>query len=236
MPLIDLNTAIGVWPGDSGEAGGVEALLQAMQARNVGRAIVWHTLGLVGLSATGNTRVIEAAKERSALVPAGVLDPRDGPACLQEAARCLAAGVGIFRFCPGAHRYPFSAQYGPLVAALDAVRDARLIAVDLGEAPLALDVAPLLTRPVVFTVAAARLAEVLALGAKSPAVHVEVSGLLAGGAIEAAVRTLGAEQVLFGSGAPRRSVGAAVMGVQFAELSEAERAALFEANATRLLA
>ncbi|HEU4754061.1 MAG TPA: hydrolase, partial [Armatimonadota bacterium] len=68
-----------------------------------------------------------------------------------------------------------------------------------------------------------------------PNVWVETSNLAAGGAIEAAVKGLGAERVVFGSGAPLRVLGSAVMSVQYAELSEADRGAVFEGNLQRIL-
>jgi predicted TIM-barrel fold metal-dependent hydrolase len=66
-------------------------------------------------------------------------------------------------------------------------------------------------------------------------VWVETSRLDAGGAIEAAVKYLGANRVIFGSGSPLRSIGSAVMSLQYAELSDADRAAIFEGNVQRLL-
>ena len=54
-------------------------------------------------------------------------------------------------------------------------------------------------------------------------------------AVEAAAQQLGAERVVFGSTAPLLSMGSAVMSVQYAELSEPDRTAIFEGNIQRLL-
>ena len=50
------------------------------------------------------------------------------------------------------------------------------------------------------------------------------------------MREIGAERVLFGSGAPLTALGSAIMSVQYAELSEADRAAILEGNVARILA
>jgi predicted TIM-barrel fold metal-dependent hydrolase len=92
-----------------------------------------------------------------------------------------------------------------------------------------------LTTPTVFSVEGGQLGELLALGAQEEKVLVETSRLTALGAVAAAVRHLGVDRVLFGTGAPLRPVGAAVMSVQYAEISDADRTAIFEGNAQRLL-
>lgn len=236
MPVIDCNTLAGFWPGPAAGALPVEVVLESMQARGVGKSLLWHTAAVFHAPAVGNDLALAAARAHPGeLVAAGVLDPRDPAACQAEVARLRGEGVDVYRFCPGLHRYPLSAQYGPLRAVLEGLSGVKLLCVDLGDAPLALDAAPLLAGPTLFTLPAERLGEALVLGKAAPALHAEVSGLLAAGAIEAAVRGLGAERVLFGSASPLQALGSAVTAVQFAELGDADRAALLEGNARRLL-
>ncbi|MBI3909305.1 MAG: amidohydrolase family protein [Armatimonadetes bacterium] len=236
MPVIDCNTLLGFWPGSAARTLTPEALLESMRARGVGRSLVWHTAAVCYSASVGNSLAVEAARAHPELLPVAVIDPRDYPGCQAEITTRLGEGVRVFRFCPAEHGYPFSAQYAPLAVALGALDEARLVCVHLGLAtPLGADIAPLLVRPTVFTLPASRLGEIVALAQQSPAVHVEVSGLLVGGAIEAAVQHLGAPRVLFGSASPLMALGSAITAVQYAEISDADRAALLEGNAARLL-
>jgi uncharacterized protein len=69
----------------------------------------------------------------------------------------------------------------------------------------------------------------------APGLHLETTSLLAAGALEAAVRAAGATRLLFGSGAPLRALSSALMTVQLADLSDADRAAILGDNLARLL-
>ena len=55
------------------------------------------------------------------------------------------------------------------------------------------------------------------------------------GIVEKAVEVLGAERVLFGSDAPGRSYAAQLAKVQYADISEDDKALVLGGNAARLL-
>lgn len=237
MPIIDSYTLLGAWPEMELDLT-VEALAAGMQARSVARSLVTHTTAIFYDAAIGNDLTHQLCGQYAPLVPVAVVQPLAYPACLEEIRRQLERGVRVFRFCPREHGYPLRAEVGPLRAALEALASARLLLVDVAELPhpvLGADLAPLLPVPTAFSTDAAGLGEILEAGRRSPNVWVETSRLTAGGALEAAARHLGAERVIFGSGAPLRSLGSAVMSVQYAELSDADRQAIFEGNLLRLL-
>jgi hypothetical protein len=168
-----------------------------------------------------------------------VINPLVFPECVDEITRRLEAGTRVFRFCPREHGYPFSAAVGPLREALRRLETAALILVDLAGLPApAIDcgLVDLLPVPTAFTVESRELGVLAHAASQGPNIWVETSRLLAGGSIEAAVQNVGASRVIFGSSAPLRSLGSAVMSVQYAELSEADRLAIFEGNIQRLLA
>lgn len=238
MPIIDAYTLIGAWPQAEVDLS-VEALAAGMQARSVGHSLVTHTAAIFYNQTVGNDQCIELCSRHAPLHPVAVLNPLDYPQCLREAEKRLAQGVRAFRLCPREHGYPFSGRVGPLRELLRALEGVKVLFVDLADLPapvLTSDIDELLPAPTVATVTAAGLGTVLHCANGTPNLWVETSRLEAGGAIEAAVEHLGAPRVVFGSGAPLRSLGSAVMSLQFAELDEATRTAIFETSLAKAMA
>jgi hypothetical protein len=237
VPIIDCYTLLGAWP-DAEVDLSLEALAAGMQARNVSRSLVTHTTAIFYDSRLGNEQAVQFCSSAAPLTPVAVINPLAYPACLEEIIRCLGQGIHVFRLCPREHGYPLSGSFGPLREVLGRLKAAKLVLADLVGLPapvLSGQVEDLLAVPTAFTVDNNTLGTVLHAGTRSPNVWVETSRLDAGGAVEAAVKHLGANRVVFGSGAPLRSVGCAVMSVQYAELSDADRAAVFEGNIQRAL-
>jgi hypothetical protein len=235
VPIIDCYTLLGPAPRAEVDLS-VEALAGEMQARQVTRALVTHTAAIFYDQRLGNQQAAEVCAKHAPLTPTAVINPLDYPGCMEEIER--GGGHGLFRLCPREHGYPFSASVGPLRECLAALRGAKLILVDLVGLPapvLSPDAAELLPVPTAFSTDAAGLGTLIHAGKQSPNVWAETSHLDAGGALEAAAQHLGAERVIFGSTAPLLSMGSAVMSVQYAELSEADRTAIFEGNVQRLL-
>jgi predicted TIM-barrel fold metal-dependent hydrolase len=237
LPIIDCYTLLGPWPQTEADLS-VEALAAGMQARGVSRSLVTQAVAIFYDPAPGNDQAIQLGRQHPQLVPVAVIDPLRYPACLDEVRRCLEAGVRVFRLCPREHGYPFHDSVGPLREALEALEPARMLLVDLAGLPapvLSAEVGGLLPAPTAVTVDGQSLGTVIQAGRSAPNLWVETSRLNEGGAVEAAVRHLGSERVVFGSGAPLRALGSAVMSLQYAELAEADRLAVFEGNAQRAL-
>ena len=238
MPIIDCYTLLGSWPQAEVDLS-VEALAAGMQARGVSQSLVTHTSAIFYTANLGNDRTVEICAQHAPLVPVAVVNPLDYPACLDEVARRLEQGVRVFRLCPCEHRYPFQGVVGPLREVLGALAGAKLILADLVGLPapvIGADLYDLLPCPTAVSVDSASLGTVIQAAKQAPNLWVETSRLDGGGAIEAAVRHLGAQRVVFGSVAPLRTLGSAVVSVQYAELSDADRAAIFEGNLQRALA
>lgn len=237
MPIIDSYTLLGAWPQAEVDLS-VEALAAGMQARGISHSLVTDTTAVFYNPGIGNAQNIQLCSQHQPLIPVAVVNPLSYPECLVEIDRCLEKGVRVFRLCPREHGYPFSAMVGPLRHVLRKMEGAKLLLVDVAGMPapvISADAEDLLPIPTAFTVDAAGLGTVLAAGRLGQNVWVETSGLEAGGAVEAAVRNLGANRVVFGSTSPLRGIGSAVMSVQYAELSDADRQAIFEGNVQRLL-
>jgi predicted TIM-barrel fold metal-dependent hydrolase len=237
VPIIDSYTLLGVWPESEIDLS-VDALAQAMQARGVGRSLVTHTSAIFYDTTLGNDTVIQVCSQHAPLTPVAVINPLEYPRSQAEIERCLGKGVQVFRLCPREHGYPLSGAVGPLREAFRALESAKLLLIDIADMPapgIAAGVEDLLPVPTVLTVDGEELGTVIHAGKSGPNVWVDTSRLSAGGAIETAVQHLGASRVVFGSGSPLLVIGSAVMAVQYAELSEADRNAVFEGNLQRVL-
>jgi hypothetical protein len=237
VPIIDCYTLVGSWPQAEVDLS-VEALAAGMQARGVTQSLVTYTSAIFYNATLGNTQALQLAGQHQPLVAVGVINPLDYPHCLDEIQRCLDHGVRVFRLCPREHGYPFSGSVGPLREVLRRLEAAQLLLVDVVGLPapiIAADTEALLPTATAFTVDGKGLSTLICAAKNGPNVWVETSRLDAGGAIEAAVKHLGVDRVIFGSGSPLRSLGSAVMSVQYAELSEDDRNLIFEGNLKRLL-
>jgi uncharacterized protein len=237
VPIIDCYTLLGSWPESEVELS-VEALAAGMQARGVGRSLVTHTNAVLYDMTMGNDEVLQLSKQHSQLTPVAVVNPLDYPDCLDEVNRCLDQGVQVFRLCPREHGYPFSSEVGPLRAVLGRLERAKLLLVDLVGLPapvLSADLPALLPIPTAVSVQSRALGTVIQASEQGENLWLETSRLDAGGVLEAAVKHLGSARIVFGSAAPLYTLGSAVMSVQYAELAEADRTAIFEGNAQRVL-
>ena len=237
MPIIDSYTLLGAWPQAEVDLS-LEALATGMQARQVTRSLVTHTGAIFYDATDGNDQIFATCAQHDPLTPVAVINPLRYPDCLDEVARCLDKGVQVFRLCPREHRYPFSASVGPLRETLRQLEGARLLLVDLAglaSPVLSADLEDLLSLPTAVTVTGTELGTAIQAAKNGPNLWIETSRLDMGGAVEAAVRHVGANRVIFGSGAPLRALGSAVMSVQYADLSEEDRTAIFEGNVQRVL-
>ena len=79
------------------------------------------------------------------------------------------------------------------------------------------------------------LGEALAALRRCACLELTTRGTEAAGALECVVKAAGAARLVFASGSPLYSLGSALMSVQFAALSDADRAAILGENMARLL-
>jgi hypothetical protein len=79
-----------------------------------------------------------------------------------------------------------------------------------------------------------QLGDCLAAMERWPHLYLETSRLAQFRGVETVVRSVGAERLLFGSGAPARPIQAALNAVLLADIAEAERRSILAHNASRL--
>jgi predicted TIM-barrel fold metal-dependent hydrolase len=234
MAILDLNTIFGFWPRARLELS-VDVLLEAMQARQVTRSVAFSAKALFYDAGEGNDDTATVCASRPELIPAAVIDPRCYPQCLDEARKRREQGFRVFRFFPDLHEYPV--DFSPLEAVLPELSGC-LAVFSTGRPGAATALARRTSEGVTLSLdpcGAETLGEALAAMSAAPALYLETTSLLAAGALEAAVGTAGADRLLFGSGAPLRALSSALMTVQLADLSDADRTALLGDNLARLL-
>jgi predicted TIM-barrel fold metal-dependent hydrolase len=236
LPLIDAHAVFGFWPLEKVDLS-VDTLQAAMRARRVARSLAYSAKALFYDAGEGNDDTVTVCGQRSELLPVAVLDPRAYPACLEEARKRLSQGVRVFRLFPDAHGYPI--DFAPAVELLEELAgQVVIVATARMGAPTAL--ARLLgdtgCRAVLELESASLLGEALAALRRCSCLELTTRGTEAAGALEAAVAAAGAARLVFASRSPLYSLGSALMSVQFADLSDGDRASILGENIGRLLA
>jgi predicted TIM-barrel fold metal-dependent hydrolase len=230
---IDVNTQIGP---THGEAGGAPATTLARERRSHGvrHALVRHRNALHAETRLGNREVLAAAEYDDALAPIAVLAPARSDT-LDEATGLGNRVAGFWldgRASPGNGSVATdelvraAARTGkPLIAAIATYGDASRI----GAATADLGVPVVLSgwhyNNSVDTIAAAR---------HWPHLHVDTSGAAHLGAIEIAVREIGHERVLYGSGAPFRAMQSSINAILTARIPDDQKRAILGENAARV--
>jgi len=237
VDIVDVNTLFGPLPAASVDLP-VDTLLELMQQRQVGTACTLSTLGLLLDPNIGNAATKAACSEHSELLPAATLNPAmffGGDAVVTQ---LKSEGFRMVRFFPDAQGWPVN--YAPFLDLAQRIQAAGLpIMVNIeapGEVTALSQTLDFFTGPVILaSLDPPHLAEALAVLRKRANWHLEISGLLSPGALKLVVDSVGAERLLFGSGAPSLSLTAVLNTVRYAELSDTARGQLFSANARRLL-
>jgi predicted TIM-barrel fold metal-dependent hydrolase len=235
MAILDINTLFGFWPRDKVDLS-VDILIGAMRARQVARSVAYSAKALFYDTGEGNDDTATVCAGRPELVPAAVIDPRQYPQCLDEVRKRRDQGFRFFRFFPDTHGYPL--DFAPLDALLPELSGAVALfsAGQPGAATALARRASSLNQPLVLDPCRNdTLGEALAAMQSAPTLLLETTALLAAGALDTAVQAVTVSRLLFGSGSPRLSLSSALMSLQFAVLSDTERAAVLGGNLERLL-
>jgi predicted TIM-barrel fold metal-dependent hydrolase len=235
MPLIDAHVVFGFWPLEKVDLS-VDTLQAVMQSRSVARSLAYSAKALFYDAGEGNDDTVSVCAQRPELLPVAVLDPRAYPACLEEARKRLSQGVRVFRFFPDRHGYPI--DFAPAAELMEELAG-QVTIVSTGRLGVPTALARMVgntgCRTILELESPELLGEALAALRRCPCLELTTRGTEAAGALEAAVRAAGAARLVFASGAPLYSLGSALMSVQFAALSDADRAGILGDNIANLL-
>lgn len=235
--IVDINTLFGPLPIASTDLA-VDALLALMQKHKVQAACTLSTLGLLLDPTVGNAATRAACEEHPELLPVATLNPTMYFGDTEPLLRLAGDGFRLLRFFPGRQGWPI--EFAPFRALLRCLDEAALpIMVDIETTGMISALAGLLeTYPapvILMGVNVETLAEAIAVMRQRENWHVETSRLLAPGAIQTVVETVGVGRLLLGTGAPSRPIASALQTLQHAGLSDADRKQVCAANARRIL-
>jgi predicted TIM-barrel fold metal-dependent hydrolase len=233
--LIDINASLG--GRESIQRFDVESLEAQLERTPVSLAFVHSHEGVFD-QRSANEHVIELCAERPSWRPAAVIQPRDTFVWQDELSRNLAAGVKVFCIYPDRSGWPFDSIFGDvIIEALTGTEAALLI--DATAPGLASRVAAAAADsgvPLIFTEARYfPLTELLPLAQRFPNIYIETSRLTSPNGIEHCVDALGAERLLYGSGACRYPAWVAWQTLERSRISGEQREMIAWRNAARML-
>jgi predicted TIM-barrel fold metal-dependent hydrolase len=234
--IIDIDTMFGPLPSGASDLS-VDELQTMMQRHDVRACCTLSTVGLLLDHSAGNAATKAACAESPKLLPVATVNPQtffgaDGPY-----ARFAADGFKMVRFFPG--HQSWDSDVAPFVALAKALEVEKLpIMVDIdrsGTATRLLAAIPNHPAPVVLSgVSPSTSAEAVALMRKHANVYLCTSDLLATGVLKYVVDAIGADRVVYGSGAPLRPMASSLGVLRHAGLSDDQRAQILGANSRKL--
>lgn len=237
MDIIDINTMFGPLPIAAVDLS-VDDLSALMKKHGIERACTLSTVGLMLDHNAGNAATRAACAENPSLVPVATVNPQvyygeEGPFT-----RFATDGFRMVRFFPQVQGWPV--DYAPFVHLAQRLEAERLpIMMEIshpGTATRLMNVLAGRQTPVLLAgIDEQTLAEAVILMRQHANVYVETSSLLATGVIKHVVDCVGAERVLYGSGAPSRPMASGLGVLRYVELTDMQRALVLGGNARRLL-
>lgn len=187
---------------------------------------------------SANDRTFALCAENDRWQPVAAIQPRDTFGWREEIARCRARGVRLFRIYPDQGAWPVDSIFIDKIAEeLGDTGSALLVEATTPGLPTRL-VERVVGNdlPIIFTEGRYfPLTELLPLAQRYPNVYVETSRLTSPEGIERCVEAIGAERVIYGSGAGRYPAWVAWQTLQRAQISDEERQQIAWKNATALL-
>ncbi|MDQ3811491.1 MAG: amidohydrolase family protein [Chloroflexota bacterium] len=209
----------------------LSATCRELRAHGVSRALIGARAAAHYRHEVGNDLALAAARQNG-LYPVASLNPVQYLDWPRELARMRAAGAVALRFFPDVQGWTVHSAAFQEVAR--AARCPMLLPVcSFGDATAIGGATAELGVPVVLVGAHyTQLADCLAALERWPHLYLDTSRLAHFRAIETVVRSLGPGRLLFGSGAPRRPIQAALNAVLSADISDTDRRAILADNAS----
>ena len=209
-----------------------------MDKYRIAMSVTLSTAGVFCDHTAGNQATEEAAKSNKRLIPAATVNPQVYFGSGDDLRAITSRGFHMFRFFPDEQGWPiYSTAFESILKHLRPVGVA--VMVDAGGAGEPTQVARLAAdysgSVILSSVSGESLAEAVAVMLGHPNVMLETHELHAPGALRVLADRFGAERIIFGSGAPRRSAASSLSYVLSSELSDAEKQLVLGGNIKRIL-
>ena len=237
VQIIDANTMFGVHPTHRLDMS-VERLMREMDKYRIAAALTLSTVGIFHSHARGNSITLEAAKANNRLVPIATVNPGSYFGSAADMQAICAQGFRIFKFYPAEQAWTLdSAAFGEVLAQTAPLKAPVMVnAFRPGEPSAVGRIVSGYPAPVILcSISLDVLSEALAVMAGLPNVMLETHELHAPGALKLVVDRVGADRVIFGSGAPRCSIAGSLHYILSSELSDDEKARVLGGNIRRVL-
>lgn len=235
--IVDANTMIGANPAHRLDMS-VERLVGEMDKQKIAAGLTLSTIGIFHSHILGNTATIEEAKANNRLVPMATINPVNYFGSSNDLQAIRGQGFRIFKFFPIEQGWSInSATFGGILKQLAPLKTPIMLDAPRPGDPSAVGrMVSGYTAPVVLcAVSIDVLSEALAVMSDMPNVMIETHELHAPGALEMIASRVGADRIIFGSAAPRRSIASSLYYIISSELSDEDKQRVLGGNIKRIL-
>lgn len=230
--FIDVNAELGPAVGRASGAP-IEALLAEQQSHGVALSLVRSRAAILGDARSANRALIDTLSSAPGLAAVGVLAPERSDSNQDVAA--LESRVAAWWLHPSAV-IESPATEDLLMAAARTGRPLFAQLTHPGDATRIARATATLGIPVVLVGAHyCNIVEVLAAARRYEHIRIETSAMAHLAAAETAVREIGAERILLGTGSPGRAVQSTLNAIAVARIPDSAKRAIVGENAARLL-
>ncbi len=230
--IIDLDTVAGFWPIRPADISPA-ALLAAMDRHAVGRACVASARGIWYDHPAGNDESLAWSRGNPRFIPVATIDLRIFAGYREEIRRMADAGVKLWRLFPEYQDWTFGQAC--FRRTLSALEDAGAVLFVYGQPSAVAQAVRGVHIPIILGSHFYQMGDLLANLEEGAEYYLSTRLTHAPGVLEALVREVGHNRLIYGSNAPLSAMGAALLRVQNAGLADEQRAAILGGNLARLL-
>jgi predicted TIM-barrel fold metal-dependent hydrolase len=230
---IDVNTEVG--PGVGRASGApLDALTGEARSHGVGLSLVHSRAALLGDARSANDALLDRIAGVDGLLSVAVLSPDRSTSAAEVAA--LAPRVVAWWLHPTAAAVESLATDGLLAAAARSGKPVFVPIARFGDATRIGRATATLGVPIVLVgTHYSNVVDALAAARRYDQILLETSSMAHVAALETAVREIGAERLLFGTGSPMRAIQSGLNAVAVARIPDDAKRAILGGNAARLL-
>lgn len=236
VTVIDVNTLFGFWPKRRADIS-LDTLLGLLEQKDISHAFSLSARGIFYDFIGGNQETLSACQDYPQLIPVGTVNPSRWINCLEEAQRLIDQGVKLFRFFPQYQEWNIG--QAPFRKLLDDVLAPSgvglMIPAEMGITAIG-GLARQIDNPIIIEAFRYdRLAEAIVVMREVQNVYVETHLINSPNFVELLKSEVGVERIVYGSYAPLAYVSAAMAPIEYARVSDEEKAIIFGGNIQRIL-